>query len=335
MDDSVLQRAVAAIPKESIFLIEDIDCAFPSREEAEESSVNQSFMSPYQGMVVPGLPGKRKSNVTLSGLLNVLDGVGSEEGKLFFATVRYKNNTRIFYFIFFAKKIKNDFFFFLKQTNFVDYLDPAILRPGRIDRKIQYKLATKQQAIALFCRFYPESHTTVKSKEELSPSEKISAIQALAENFAQGVPEHEFSTAELQGYLLTCKMEPERAVEGVSEWVEQERKDRADREAREAERKAKSLEARDKRDANQLQGSLARLGIVTPAITVGQPLRPVGVPTSPATTDTTSTPTSNLALGSSPVAASVASPHKPIVNGVNGTTNDIPITPPITLTNLA
>jgi chaperone BCS1 len=27
--------------------------------------------------------------VTLSGLLNVIDGIGSEEGKLFFATVRY------------------------------------------------------------------------------------------------------------------------------------------------------------------------------------------------------------------------------------------------------
>ena len=43
------------------------------------------------GMVTPSfLPGGgagRRSAVTLSGLLNVLDGVGSEEGKLFFATV--------------------------------------------------------------------------------------------------------------------------------------------------------------------------------------------------------------------------------------------------------
>lgn len=90
MDDSVLQRAVASIPKDSIFLIEDIDCAFPSREDGDDSSVAPNYMSPYSGLVVPGMmPGKaRKSNVTLSGLLNVLDGVGSEEGKLFFATVR-------------------------------------------------------------------------------------------------------------------------------------------------------------------------------------------------------------------------------------------------------
>ena len=37
--------------------------------------------------LVPQMPLGRKSAVTLSGLLNVLDGVGSEEGKLFFATV--------------------------------------------------------------------------------------------------------------------------------------------------------------------------------------------------------------------------------------------------------
>jgi chaperone BCS1 len=88
VDDSVLQRAVAAIPKDSIFLIEDIDCAFPSREDEADSSVGPSYMAPYPGMVVPGIGKARKSNVTLSGLLNVLDGVGSEEGKLFFATVR-------------------------------------------------------------------------------------------------------------------------------------------------------------------------------------------------------------------------------------------------------
>lgn len=328
MDDSVLQRAVAAIPKDSIFLIEDIDCAFPSREDGDESSPN--FMAPYPGMVVPGMmAGKtRKSNVTLSGLLNVLDGVGSEEGKLFFATVRCRNQA--FHNFFYLAKNN---FLFLKQTNFVDHLDPAILRPGRIDRKIQYKLATKQQAIALFCRFYPESHTTLKSKEDFSPSEKILEIQTLAEKFAEGVPEHEFSTAELQGYLLTCKKEPEQAVEGISEWVAQERKERADRETREAERKAKNLEARDKRDANQLQGSLARLGIVTPSSAVSQSFASIREPTA---TTTTSTPIPNpTALED--VAGAAAAPlpaaavdnidarrHKP---KVNGTTDSRPVTP--------
>ena len=66
---------------------------------------------------------------------------------------------------------------------------------------------------------------------------------------------------------MSFKKEPEQAVEGILDWVMQERKDRDEREAREAERKAK-------RDANQPQdslGSFARLGI-TPTTAVGQPL---------------------------------------------------------------
>ena len=185
--------------------------------------------------------------------------------------------------------LKQVYLFIFKQTNFVDSLDPAILRPGRIDRKIQYKLATKQQAIALFIRFYPESHTTLKSKENekiisfSSPEEKIQAIRTMAEQFAESVPEHEFSTAELQGYLLTCKKEPELAVQGVLEWVLQERKEREEREVREAEKKAKSLEARDVRGANQLQGSLARLGIMTPSNGTGTSQQLVGSVREPTT----------------------------------------------------
>ena len=171
----------------------------------------------------------------------------------------------------------------------------------------------------------------------------------MAEKFAEGVPEHEFSTAELQGYLLTCKKEPEQAVEGVLEWVMQERKERADRESREAERKAKSWEARDKRDANQLQGSLARLGLVTPSTTstttVGQQLLgSVREPTAMMTT-TTSTPIPNPTAHGEDVAPradpQLALPINNINGGltrqkpvVNGTTDSNPMTPPRTFSSL-
>ena len=105
IDDSFLQRAVSMIPKQAIFLIEDIDCAFPSREELDSDShssnshgglglglMDQDFEIEIDmsGMVVGSKRAtpKSRSKVTLSGLLNVLDGVGSEEGKIFFATVR-------------------------------------------------------------------------------------------------------------------------------------------------------------------------------------------------------------------------------------------------------
>lgn len=76
------------MPKRAILLLEDIDCAFPSREDAEDPDADLPMYSGYPGMVMPAMPRARRSAVTLSGLLNVIDGVGSEEGKLFFATVR-------------------------------------------------------------------------------------------------------------------------------------------------------------------------------------------------------------------------------------------------------
>ena len=91
VDDAFLQQAASSIPKKAIFLIEDIDCAFSSRDEGDNISggvrtgLGSGYMSP------PGIvQGSRRSSVTLSGLLNVIDGIGSEEGVLFFATVSRK-----------------------------------------------------------------------------------------------------------------------------------------------------------------------------------------------------------------------------------------------------
>ncbi|KAJ7450162.1 hypothetical protein FB451DRAFT_1052458, partial [Mycena latifolia] len=63
-------------------LIEDIDCAFASREDEEERARGSA------GVVPADAARAGRPLVSLSGLLNVIDGVGSEEGKLFFATVR-------------------------------------------------------------------------------------------------------------------------------------------------------------------------------------------------------------------------------------------------------
>lgn len=226
VDDSFLQRAASSIPKRAIFLIEDIDCAFPSREEGEHP---MPLLHGYPGMMGlgPRLSSRTRSAVTLSGLLNVIDGVGSEEGKLFFAT-----------------------------TNYIDHLDPALLRPGRIDRKIQYKLATREQATALFLRFFPQSYITFEDSEASSVAEKQFKLGELAKTFSQGVPEYEFSTAELQGYLLSCKKHPEQAATGIGAWVEKERIERKERKERDIERKAKEQQSRD--EVTQMQ--FAKMG---------------------------------------------------------------------------
>lgn len=85
INDNSLRTSVERIPKRGILLIEDIDCAFPSREDEEERALGNAF--PYGN---PNPP--KRSAVTMSGLLNVLDGVDSEEGKIFMATVSHSTH---------------------------------------------------------------------------------------------------------------------------------------------------------------------------------------------------------------------------------------------------
>lgn len=67
LSDGDLQALLAAIPPNTILLIEDIDCVFQQREA-----------------------GKDKDNqITFSGLLNALDGVASSEGTLLFMTTNH------------------------------------------------------------------------------------------------------------------------------------------------------------------------------------------------------------------------------------------------------
>merc|ERR1711972_324647 len=72
--------------------------------------------------------------LTFSGLLNGLDGVGNPDGQIFIMT-----------------------------TNFVDRLDNALIRSGRVDLHIEFPLATDEQLMKMFLLFYPESKDSAPS----------------------------------------------------------------------------------------------------------------------------------------------------------------------------
>ncbi|KAJ7937926.1 hypothetical protein B0H13DRAFT_1588296, partial [Mycena leptocephala] len=203
VDDSFLQRAASSIPKDAIFLIEDIDCAFASRSDEDHRE------ELYGPLGHPIGPHGARSLVTLSGLLNVIDGggFGSDEGRLFFAT-----------------------------TNHIDRLDPALLRPGRIDLKVAYGLATRDQVHSLFMHFFPESRFL---SNEANATTLEAVIGNLATNFSLGIPPAEFSTAELQHYLQGHKTMPMAAVDGVPAWVAEQQMERntREREREEADRR--------------------------------------------------------------------------------------------------
>ncbi|HZQ20321.1 MAG TPA: AAA family ATPase [Terriglobales bacterium] len=112
--DRSLMLAVNQVPANSVLLFEDIDCMKSSQTRTEPPDAKQSA-SPQNG-------------VTLSGLLNVLDGFHAPNGVLFVMT-----------------------------TNHVDKLDPALLRPGRIDYKLFLGKASDRQKVELYCRFFPDA----------------------------------------------------------------------------------------------------------------------------------------------------------------------------------
>ncbi|TBU36872.1 P-loop containing nucleoside triphosphate hydrolase protein [Dichomitus squalens] len=254
LDDNSLKSLIAHLPKSCIVLIEDIDAAFTrgmKRDISDPEAQGGPASAAEGGPGEDGSKGNKSTRdtfsngVTLSGLLNALDGIAAQEGRILFAT-----------------------------TNDYSALDPALLRPGRLDLHIEFNLASEYQAKELFKRFYtssadasaevdgveektdekdsgynsrsasparasaadPQSSampegvksvyagvTHAKGTYSLSPEK----AKALAERFAAIIPPRTFSMATLQGYLMAYKVRPYAAVLEAPAWVEKKQKEKA------------------------------------------------------------------------------------------------------------
>ena len=246
LDDNTLKSLISArLPKSCIVLIEDIDAAFTrgmKRDIADPEAQARKKSEPTEGERGGKKDGKDAAfnGVTLSGLLNALDGIAAQEGRLLFAT-----------------------------TNDYNALDPALLRPGRLDLHIEFLLASNYQATELFKRFYTSSSdpgeagegaidekaeaaiTTSQAKSEprTSASSSVpdnvsssyidlatmaeayqlppSKAAELAQQFAEIIPPRTFSMATLQGYLMGYKTRPYMAILDAPTWVEKKLKEKA------------------------------------------------------------------------------------------------------------
>lgn len=123
-NDRNLMSAVSQIPRDSVLLFEDIDCMKGGQKREAADCEDQRAVQREKEGVTHG--------VTLSGLLNVLDGFFAPTGVLFMMT-----------------------------TNYMEALDPALLRPGRIDYKLYLGKATNSQKVDLYIRFFPDASETV------------------------------------------------------------------------------------------------------------------------------------------------------------------------------
>ncbi|KAJ2758136.1 Complex III assembly protein translocase and chaperone, partial [Coemansia nantahalensis] len=110
----------------------------------------------------------QQSMVTFSGLLNALDGVASSDERIIFMT-----------------------------TNHIERLDPALVRPGRVDVKVLLGNASAHQIRCMFVRFYGDDSG------------------ALAQEFAEALRGHTVSTAQLQGHFVVHKRDAQCAVDNV------------------------------------------------------------------------------------------------------------------------
>ncbi len=151
MSDEGLRALVDALPTATALLIEDIDCAFAARREGSTGGV------------------------TMSGLLNALDGVSTREGRVLFLT-----------------------------TNHPERLDPALVRPGRVDRTFHLGHATPDQARRLFAWFYTAG---VEDPE----------IDLLSRQFAARVVGGRVCVAAIQEHLLRHRRDPAEAVRALDE----------------------------------------------------------------------------------------------------------------------
>ncbi|KAI1118584.1 P-loop containing nucleoside triphosphate hydrolase protein [Nemania sp. NC0429] len=184
--DQDLEQMFQEIPPQCIVLLEDVDAIWTDRDSERDD-----------GTAVSG------SSCTLSGLLNVLDGVGSAEGRIVILT-----------------------------TNKPERLDSALVRPGRVDMKIMLGNISRKSAEQMFVRmFMPDlpcfspvskgdDEATESGRESLSLERET--LRQLALEFSSQIPEDTFTPSQLQGFFQLHLNSATEAVANISSWVEME-----------------------------------------------------------------------------------------------------------------
>jgi mitochondrial chaperone BCS1 len=169
LDDGLLGKIFDSLPRRCILVLEDIDAVGIKRVPTGKRSVITSDQANEEETDGGG--------ISLSGLLNCIDGVFAPEGYILMMT-----------------------------TNHIEKLDPALIGPGRVDYRVEYKSTTKHQAQKLFMRMFKECTET--------------KLEPLADKFSEQVEKLDQSLAEIQNYLMS-QSDPETAYRNVGKWCEE------------------------------------------------------------------------------------------------------------------
>jgi chaperone BCS1 len=263
MNEENLGTLFSELPKQCVVLLEDIDTAGLTHTRDNKSTTEEEAPKPLVSVVagnspIPTTP-PTGGRISLSALLNILDGVASQEGRVLIMT-----------------------------TNHIEKLDDALIRPGRVDMTIKFDLASNEMMKTIFRAIFAtlegdippatsnsaikirtptkasaaEKHAELAKKlrleqekreaEEFLERKKKEEVKVakLGEEFASIIPAMAFSPAEIQGYLLKNKRDPEAAVKGAAEWVKTMEEDKKKKAAKEAREEKERLE-KEKEDAEK------------------------------------------------------------------------------------
>ncbi|EGO52581.1 hypothetical protein NEUTE1DRAFT_72346 [Neurospora tetrasperma FGSC 2508] len=120
--------------------------------------------------------------VTFSGLLNALDGLAAGENRIAFLT-----------------------------TNHIDRLDPALIRPGRVDMMMRIGEATRHQAAEMWDRYYGDIDADHSGRERFL--NRLDELGLFGENNQDpDAPKRHTSTAAIQGLFQFNKNDMEGAI---------------------------------------------------------------------------------------------------------------------------
>ncbi|KAF8848734.1 P-loop containing nucleoside triphosphate hydrolase protein, partial [Acephala macrosclerotiorum] len=167
INEASLKSLFAKLPSRCVILLEDIDAVSSNRDAETESSRQISKST--------------SGKLSLFALLNIIDGVGSQEGRILIMT-----------------------------TNYITRLDGALIRLGRVDKMVELGLADNKMTADLFCLVY---------KAAVSQSEEAERVEQLAKEFAGNVPKLKFSPAKIFSFLLEHRKSPREAIDNVEQLI--------------------------------------------------------------------------------------------------------------------
>ncbi|KAI4318784.1 hypothetical protein MLD38_032451 [Melastoma candidum] len=202
-DNSELRRLLIETTGKSIIVIEDIDCSLDLTGQRKKKKVKKDDDDDHPVKKLANDEERRQSKVTLSGLLNFIDGIWSACG-----------GERIIVF----------------TTNHVEKLDPALIRRGRMDKHIEMSYCCFE-AFKLLVKNYlnlEDAHKLFPRVRDLLAVAKMTPAD-VAENLLLKSPEDEVEVclnnliAELESKVK--EDEEARAKVAAAEGVQEESKD--------------------------------------------------------------------------------------------------------------